>query len=126
MKMVGHQYFRCGKKFYKVPLDSNIILQYRIDRNGNITDTDHAYSMINTNMPFLSPYVTWTFHLSGDDSEIYLEKIKKIIKKKPIDWNLIGKGKYTEEIKWSVGTFSHMYCGKQMDDYYQLNDDQHS
>lgn len=70
LTMVGNQYYRCGNKYYYIPLDENIEMNYKIDpTKGIMIDPNNVYVKIRKNEPFLSPYTTWNIKLGEGDKK---------------------------------------------------------
>lgn len=112
MTMVGNNYYCCENRYYSIPLDMNIPLEFTVEKraDGTPKDRNDHYKKILENAPFLSPYVMWTIKLSGDYCR--LQDFTNV----GLDLELIGSGQYLKQ-----GEFTKKLCNCQLDRYYSLD-----
>lgn len=112
MTMVGTNYYRCSNRYYQIPLDRNVDITFKFNKDADRapTDPNGNYNQIFENTPFLSPYVMWSITLTGELSKLqtFVDQI--------VDLELIGSGQYLEH-----GEFSNEICNDQLDKYYNFD-----
>lgn len=114
MRMIGENYYRCGSRFYSIPLNSkdiNINYSFDKDKDGPIGQ-GAVYKQIKENDPFLSPFSMWDIKLEvrrGAD----LNALKPFANEE-IKVQLVGD---IQVLKY----FPARYCNEFVDKYYHLD-----
>lgn len=117
MTLLGHSFYRCGTRFYFIPIDNNIVFDYSMKKgsNGKPLKSNEIYRQISTSTYFLSPYATWRIKLTTEKTDFdTLNRFQHEI----MDLELIGSGQYFKDGK----TFSHEICNDHLDNFYSYDD----
>lgn len=117
MTMLGHSYYRCGTRFYFIPVDDNIVIDYSMKKgsNGKPFESNEMYRQISLSNYFLSPYTTWKIKLIKTNGSDF-EKISRF-HDEFMDLELFGSGQYFKDGK----SFSHEICNELLDKYYHYD-----
>lgn len=116
MTQLGHNYYRCGNRFYFISIDDTIVIDYSIkkDPNGKPLKSNEVYQQISSSNYFLSPYATWRIKLTNETSDF--DKLKRF-QHEIMALELIGSGQYFRDGK----SFSHEICNDHLDNYYHYD-----
>lgn len=127
MTMVGHNYYRCGQKFYYLSVDDSIVIEqsFKKDSNGTPLKFNEVYRKLSEKQYFLSPYTTWKIQLiviaedfttiTDDPIENTFDNLKKF-EKETINMELIGRGEYFRNKAMAADI-----CTSEMDKYYDFD-----
>lgn len=117
-RMMGNQYFRCGKQIHYIPLDEDLCMSHSFKSDSETNIEQGIYNKIIGHFPFLSPYTTWSFQLISANKTNF-DNIAEFIDM-PINLELIGMGSFIKEIADDKPSFSSKYCGKDLQKYYKM------
>lgn len=115
MTMVGNSYYRCGARFYSIPVD-NITIEYSLDKNQDEKpkSSNKISRKIRNENYFLSPYAMWSITLSHPNNDF--ENLAKF-QNHLIDLELVGRGQYFKD----HGLYASEICNDQLDKYYNFD-----
>lgn len=127
LTLVGNNYYRCGNKFYYLPVDDNVVIEYsfkRDNRTGRPLKYNDVYRKLIESNFFLSPYASWMIQLvpvSNDFNDTALENQRLMLKTEydadNMDLDLIGRGQYFRK----NGEFSNEVCSDEIEKYYDTD-----
>lgn len=115
MTMIGNSYYRCGARFYSIPVDS-ITIEYSMDKNqdGKTKSLNENSRTIKNEDYFLGPYAMWSIKLTHQNNDF--KKLTKF-QYQSIDLELIGRGQYFKD----HGLYASEICSSHLDKYYHFD-----
>lgn len=122
MSIVGNNYYRCGTRFYYIPIGEKLVFDYSLQKNtfGDPIRVNEIYRKVSGKGFFLSPYAMWKIKLIRDDS-ISLNTghfdVFDDFKNIPIDLKLVGQGQYVKNEK----SFLYGICNSKLEQHYHFD-----
>lgn len=126
MTMIGHNYYRCGNKFFYLSVDDNLVIEYSFKRNPDrkpIKVNDVFRKLYGKNY-FLSPYALWQIQLvqimddfPPDNNDTITQRGFEALNKfnrDPINIELVGRGQYLR----AGGETAKEVCTDEIQKYY--------
>lgn len=131
MTMMGHNYYRCGKKIYYLSVDDNYVIEYSFKKHkdGKPKKYNEAYRKVSEKFFFLSPYTMWRIQLVRIFDDFPGENKKEQNKSDSfselknytsasINMEIIGRGQYFR----SGGVFANEVCTTEIEKYFDMDD----
>lgn len=113
MGMIGENYYRCGSRFYSIPTNDNIAIDYSFAKgdDGEPRARNSVYKKIQQNDFFLSPYSMWSIQLENNTANF---DTLSTFANEDIHLKLVGDGQYLKN-------FPIEFCNENVDRYYRLD-----
>lgn len=115
MTMIGNSYYRCGARFYFIPVD-NVTIEYSLSKNqdGMPKWSNEISRKIRSENYFWSPYAMWSIKLTHPNNDF--EKLSRF-QNQSIDLELVGRGQYFKD----HGLYAYEICNRHLDKYYHFD-----
>lgn len=114
MRIIGNNYYKCGRRIYTIPIDVDVSFQFNIVNNTTIISKSNGIdSKFMQRKPFLSPYTVWNIQLISESSRF--DELKAF-ENEDIELQLLGDGRFIEDKE-----LGQQACNDDLIENYQLD-----